>query len=96
MCCVFTTLLFLGPRVAIVIWWLLDPARWNFAFGSIIWPILGLIFLPWATLTFVLIAPGGVSGLELVLLLAALAADVMSHAGGVYGNRKHVPGYSDR
>ena len=28
MCCLFTTLVFLGPHAGILIWWLLQPARW--------------------------------------------------------------------
>ena len=45
MCCFLTVLLFVGPRGADIVYWLLVPERWNAAFGSIIWPILGIIFL---------------------------------------------------
>lgn len=95
MCCAITTLFLLGPRFAGVVWWILSSDRWNAAFGSIIWPILGIIFLPWTTLAYVLVVPNGVSGLEVLILLAAIVADVLSYAGGGYGNRKYVPGYGD-
>ena len=67
MCCIFTLLVVLGPRVAGVIWWLVRPALWQTAFNTIIWPILGLIFLPWTTLMYMLVFPGGVVGFEWVL-----------------------------
>jgi hypothetical protein len=95
MCCAFTLLIFLGPRAAIIAWWLLDMARWQAAFGSFIWPVLGFFFMPWTTLAVVLVAPGGVGGLELILIMIAIAVDVTSYAGGAYGNRKHVPGYGN-
>ena len=54
MCCLFTTLLLLGPRVAGAIWWLVQPIRWQAAFNnSWLWPVLGLIFVPWLTLMYV-------------------------------------------
>ena len=45
MCCLFTTLLFLGPRAGILVWGLLQPLRWEAAFNTFIWPFLGQIFL---------------------------------------------------
>jgi hypothetical protein len=92
MCCLFTILLLLGPRLTNVIWWIVATTRWNSAFGSIIWPILGIIFLPWTTLVYVLVSPNGLGGLDIILLLAAIAADVLSSAGGGFGNRKRVFG----
>ena len=54
MCCLFTTLLLLGPRVAGALWWLVQPIRWQAAFNdSWLWPVLGLIFVPWLTLMYV-------------------------------------------
>ena len=95
MCCFFTLLLFLGPRIAGVFWWIFQPARWNLVFGSIIWPILGLIFLPWATLMYVIVAPGGVVGIwEWGFLILAIVADIASYTGGGYGNKQYIPGVS--
>lgn len=95
MCCAFTLLIFLGPRAAIIAWWLLDMDRWAAAFGSFIWPVLGFFFMPWTTLAYVFTIEGGISGLDLILLLIAIAVDVTSYAGGAYGNRKRVPGYGN-
>ena len=92
MCCFFTTLLLLGPRAAILIWWLLQPVRWQAAFPSFIWPLLGFIFVPWTTLMYVLVAPGGVIGFDWVWLGLAVIADIGMYVGGGYGNRDRIPG----
>ena len=95
MCCVFTTLLLLGPRVAGAIWWLVQPVRWQAAFnGSWLWPLLGLVFVPWLTLMYVLVAPGGIVGFDWVWLGLALVGDIGSYSGGGYGNRKRL-GYGN-
>ena len=95
MCCLFTTLLLLGPRVAGAIWWLVQPARWTTAFnGSWLWPVLGLVFVPWLTLMYVIVAPLGITGFDWVWLGLALVADIASYSGGGYGNRKRL-GYGN-
>jgi hypothetical protein len=93
MCCFFTTLLLLGPRAAILIRWLINPVRWQATFSSFIWPLLGFIFLPWTTLMYVLVAPGGVIGFDWVWLALAVVADIGMYVGGGYGNRDRIPGY---
>jgi hypothetical protein len=93
MCCFFTTLLLLGPRAAILIWWLINPVRWQATFSSFIWPLLGFIFVPWTTLMYVLVAPGGVIGFDWVWIVLAVVADIGMYAGGGYGNRDRIPGY---
>jgi hypothetical protein len=92
MCCFFTTLVFLGPRAAILIWWLINPVRWQATFSSFIWPLLGFLFVPWATLMYVLVAPGGVVGFDWIWLGLAVLADIGMYAGGGYGNRDRIPG----
>jgi hypothetical protein len=93
MCCFFTTLLLLGPRAAILTWWLINPLRWQATFDSFIWPLLGFIFVPWTTLMYVIIAPGGVVGFDWIWLGLAVLADIGMYAGGGYGNRDRIPGY---
>jgi hypothetical protein len=95
MCCVFTILVLLGPRFAGAIWWLVQPARWNLVFQNWLWPLLGIIFLPWTTLMYVIVAPGGINGLwEWLFIGLAVIADIASYTGGGYGNRRRIPGYS--
>jgi hypothetical protein len=82
MCCLFSTLFLLGPRAAIVVWWILDPTRWNHAFGSVFWPIIGFLIAPWTTLMWVIVAPGGVRGLDYLWLGLAIALDIATWSGG--------------
>jgi hypothetical protein len=89
MCCVITTLILLGPRIAALVWWLFWPLRWNLAFNTILWPILGIIFLPWTTLMYVIVFP--VAGFwNWLFLILAIFADVGSLVGGGFGNRDRL------
>jgi hypothetical protein len=50
-------------------------------------PFLGFLFLPWTTLMYVLVEPGGVEGWELLWIGIAAAGDVAQWVGGAWGNR---------
>ena len=95
MCCFITSLFLLGPRFAALIWWLINPFRFSAAFSSVIWPILGIIFLPWTTLMYLIVwSPAtGIVGLDWLWLGIAVVTDIGSYAGGGYGNRNRIPGY---
>jgi hypothetical protein len=95
MCCIFTILVFLGPRAAILLWWLADQPLWSRAFDTILWPLLGFIFLPWVLLMYMIVGTDvtGVTGFDWVWLGLALLADIASYTGGAYGNRSSIPGY---
>lgn len=95
MCCFFTALVLFGPRLAILVWWLINPARWALAFpASFIWPLLGFLFLPWTTIMYVIVFTGGVVGFDWIWLGLGLLVDISSYVGGGYGNRDRMPGYS--
>ena len=97
MCCAFLTLLLLGPRFFGALWWIFRPLRWEAAFrnwaGDLwwIWAVLGIIFVPWTTIMFVIVAPGGVVGLDWLWIGLMLVADIASYSGGL--GRKRIPGY---
>jgi hypothetical protein len=92
MCCFLTTLVLLGPRFAILVWWLINPLRFNAAFTNWIVPLLMAIFLPWTMLMYMIVFPFGIVGLDWLWLGLGLLADVAFYAGG--GFRRRVPGYS--
>jgi hypothetical protein len=94
MCCLFTVLVFLGPRVGILVWGLIDPVRWSAAFDTFIWPLAGFILAPWTTLMYVAVYPLGISALDWVWLGLAILADIASWSGGAYGNRSRIQGYA--
>lgn len=87
MCCIVTTLMFLGPRAGILVWWLFDQARWEAAFNSFFWAFLGFMFLPWTTLMFALVSTNGVNGFDWIWLGLGLLSDISMYGGGGYGNR---------
>ena len=93
MCCIFTSLFLLGPRFAALIWWLLNPLRFNAAFSTFIWPLLGIIFLPWTTLMYLVVFPAGIIGFDWLWMGLAVVADIGMYVGGGYGNRDRIPGY---
>lgn len=100
MCCAFASLVLFGPRIVGLLWWLIQPLRWQSAFHTWpawvwLWPILGLVFLPWTTLMYVLVAPTGqVDGWNWLWIILALVCDIVSYSGSAYGNRDRIPGYS--
>ena len=97
MCCAFLALFLLGPRIFGAFWWLFQPLRWESAFRNFsgdlrwIWSVLGIVFLPWTTIMFVIVAPGGVVGWDWLWIGLMLVADIASYTGGF--GRKRVPGY---
>jgi hypothetical protein len=87
MCCLFALLLIVGPRFTAIAWWLFDGARWGQVFGSLLVPLLGVVFAPWTTLAWVLVSPGGVRGIDWFFLGLALLIDAGSYAGGASRGR---------
>jgi hypothetical protein len=94
MCCIFTALIFFGPRLAFLVWRLIQPLRINATFNTFLWPLLGLIFLPWTTLMYVIVyGANGIIGFDWLWLGLALVVDIASYGGGIF-NRKQVPYYT--
>jgi hypothetical protein len=81
MCCFVLLFAALGPRFAIVAMWLFGN-RVDAAFGSALWPLLGLFLAPWTTLMYLLAwSPvGGVSGGEWIIVGLGVALDVGTYA----------------
>ena len=90
-----TALVFFGPRLAILIWWLISPVYVGAAFDSWLLTLLAWLFLPWTVLMYLIIYPGGITGFDWVILILGIVADIASYSGGFYGNRDAVPGYSE-
>jgi hypothetical protein len=60
--CLVALMAGLFPRLALFIVWLARPARIDAAFDTFLLPLLGIIFLPFATLMYVLLyTPGAAS-----------------------------------
>jgi hypothetical protein len=93
-CCLGVILLAGAPRLGLGLWWFVDPARilsafngWSTTVGSFtapmwIWPLAGFLLVPWTTIAWVFVSPGGVTPLEWVILVIALLLDLGAHGGG--------------
>ena len=81
MCCLALTAGFLGPRVALFLWWIFGN-KVDLAFDTWIWPLLGLIFLPWTTLAYVLAwgPVNAVSGAGWLVVALGFAADIATYS----------------
>jgi hypothetical protein len=91
-----TVLVFFGPRLAILVWWLIQPIRFDQALDDRwLLTILLWLFLPWTLLMYLFVFPGGLVGFDWVILILGLVADIASYSGGFWGNRNQVPGYAD-
>jgi hypothetical protein len=81
MCCLALTAGFLGPRIALFLWWIFGN-KVDLAFDTWIWPLLGLLFLPWTTLAYVLAwGPlNGVSGIGWLVVALGFGADIATYS----------------
>ena len=90
-CCLFASVMAGAPRVAFMLWWLLQPVRITNMFDTFVIPLLGVIFLPWLTLVYVIVAPGGIQWFDWIWQGLALFADIASYTGGgVSGRRRYA------
>ena len=81
------------PRVAVVLLWIFTNLV-DRAFSGFVLPLLGVIFLPYATLLYVLAwSPvGGVSGWGWFFVVLGVLCDLAHYAGGgVTSRRRYQP-----
>ena len=90
-CCLFAVLLAGAPRLAFLLWWLVDQSRMMLTFkGNWFWPLLGLIFIPWTTIMYVIVYPGGLSFWNWVFLGLAFAVDMATYAGNGRSGQRYA------
>jgi hypothetical protein len=92
--CIFGCLGLFAPRIVTIFLWIFTNLV-DRAFSSFIWPLLGIIFLPFATLFYVLVysvANKGPTGLGWALVVFGLLLDLGSYSSG-YRGRRRVPGF---
>lgn len=94
MACLFALLLVSAPRVAFLLVWIFTPLV-DRAFNTFVVPLLGLAFLPFTSIVYVLLwKPGiGVTGWEWLWVALALFVDLGSYAGSAVSNRRQIRGY---
>ncbi len=81
-CCLLALVLAGAPRVAILFYWLFRPAELAAAFNGWLAPVIGFFLLPWTTLMYVIVSPGGVTGFDWALIILGVVLDLGSYGGG--------------
>ena len=79
--CLFLLITLLSPRLGIVILWLFTDYVTR-AFSLWLWPLLGLVFLPWTTLIYILVAAptGGITFWGWLMVGLGVLTDLSAHA----------------
>jgi hypothetical protein len=72
------------------VWYLFQPVYVNGAFDAFIWGFLGWLFLPWTTLMYLIVYPGGLVGFDWIIVGLGIFADMASYFGGYY-ERERLP-----
>ena len=95
--CLFALMGGLFPRLALLILWIARPALVGAAFNTFLLPLLGFIFLPFATLIYVIVyTPGvGLIGFDWFWVILAVLLDI-SHWRPATPNATSSQGYGER
>jgi hypothetical protein len=92
--CLFVMFAGLFPRFGLLIVWIARPGLVNAAFDTWIWPLLGLLFLPFTTLMYVILwRAGGLDGWDWFWIALAVLFDI-GHTVTGYSQRRPLPGYA--
>jgi hypothetical protein len=91
--CLFALFAGIFPRLALLIVWVARPERVDVAFDTFLLPLLGIIFLPFATLIYVLLyTPGrGLTGGDWFWVGLAALLDI-GHWAASASQRNQIPG----
>ena len=90
MCLLYAVFLFVGPRAALALWWLVDQSRFNAVYNSFFVPMLGFIFLPVTTIMWTIVwQAGGVSGWGWFWVGLALLGDIVAYSPGGYSSNRN-------
>ena len=91
--CLFALLAGVFPRFALFIIWVARPAKVDAAFDGWFWPLLGIIFLPFATLIYVILyRTGGLDGFDWFWVVLAAMFDI-GHTVTTWSQRRRVTAY---
>lgn len=87
-CCLLALILAGAPRVALIFYWFMDAPVFDGVFDNWFIPVLGFFLLPWLTLMYVIVAPGGITGFEWALIALGALLDLGSYGGGGGASRR--------
>lgn len=91
--CFFALFAGIFPRLGLLMVWIARPKLVDAAFDTWLWPLLGIIFLPFATLMYVILyTGGGLTGFDWFWVVFAGFLD-LAHWGAGWTQRRQAPGY---
>jgi hypothetical protein len=94
--CLFALFAGVFPRLGVFIVWVARPERVDAAFSTWIWPLLGIIFLPFTTLIYLFLwVPGGLQGFDWFWIGLAAFFDI-AHWAASATQRNQIPGRQPR
>jgi hypothetical protein len=89
--CIFALVSLLSPRLGFIALWIFTNTVER-SFTNFITPLLGLLFLPYTSIIYVLVnnPEYGVSGIGWFFVVFGFLVDVGSYSGSAYGNRQYI------
>ncbi len=93
--CIFALGAAAFPRLALLFVWLFTSLVRTAFHGGFLLPLLGIIFLPFTTLIYVLVYNPvfGVTGWGWFWVILGFLIDLGSYSSSAYTNRDRIPGY---
>ena len=82
-----------APRLVLILAWIFS-ARWDVVWQTWLWPLLGIIFLPYTTVMYMLAynPVTGIAGWDWMWIGLGVLLDLMKW-GQIANSRKGIPGY---
>lgn len=91
--CLFALAAASAPRLVLLFTWLFTPLVSRAFQSAFLVPLLGIVFLPFTTLMYVLAwTPFGMTGWGWFFVILGLLLDIGSYSGSAYGNRSRLSG----
>jgi hypothetical protein len=89
--CLFVLLAAFAPRLIVIFAWIARPAYFDAVFETWIFPLLGVIFLPFTTMIWLFLdaPPRGVEGFDWLWVILAVLLD-LSHYANTWAQRGTV------
>jgi hypothetical protein len=91
--CLIAFFIAAAPRVVLILAWIFS-ARWDVVWQTWLWPLLGIIFLPYTTVMYMLAynPVTGIAGWDWMWIGLGVLLDLMKW-GQIANSRKGIPGY---
>ena len=86
--CLYLLLALISPRILLVVMWVFTTYVQPNAFRLWVWPLLGLIFMPWTTLAVVWGYNAGFGLFQIAAIVIGVVVDLSSNGGAEQQRRR--------